>query len=144
MKGDTDGDERPKSYDPERVRTEKSFGVTGDKHWANARKDMHEEEIAFLRERSQAPGVAEGGGLRNHYCMECHGVIELSYDSTEASSGGPPEHCPHCGAEVDQSVRMMFNWVEIDQVPGSDFKALLPFFIAGGLLFVALLWWLFA
>ncbi len=37
---------------------------------------------------------------------------------------------------------MMFNWVEIDQVPGSDFKALLPFLIVGALVVLALLLWL--
>jgi hypothetical protein len=68
--------------------------------------------------------VAEGGAERNHYCMSCNGVIPLQYDQREPASG-PPQHCPHCGVELDERVRAMFNWVEIDQVPGSDLRALL-------------------
>lgn len=131
MTEDSKENELPKSYDPERVKTDKSFGVTGDKHWATARAEMNQEEIEFLRERSRAPGVAEGGADRNHYCMECHGVIPLKYDSTQSREGEAPEHCPHCGAELGGGVRMMFNWVEMDQVPGSDAKALMPFFLGG-------------
>jgi hypothetical protein len=135
-----------RAYDPERARTEKSFGVGGAAHWARQRKDLHREEIEFLRERSRAPGVAEGGALRNHYCLECHGVIPLEYDSRESAEGRAPERCPHCGAELGGGVRMMFNWVELDQVPGSDLRALLPFLIAGGLALLGLgvlLWQLF-
>lgn len=127
-----------KSYDPERVRTEKSFGVDDDSHWSKARKELHAEEIEFLRERSQAPGVAEGGALRNHYCMNCNGVIPLEYDSSESAEALPIEHCPHCGAKLEGGVRMMFNWVEMDQVPGSDLRALLPFIVVG-FLFLAVL-----
>lgn len=134
-------DPKPRSYDPERVRTEKSFGVSDERHWAKARKELHQEELEFLREKSHAPGVAEGGALRNHYCMECNGVIPLEYDSRESAEAIPPEHCPHCGAALEGGIRMMFNWVEMDQVPGSDLRALLPFMIAG-LLFMGLLAWL--
>lgn len=133
------------AYDPERARREKSYGVADERHWAKARRGLHEEEIEFLRERSRAPGVAEGGALRNHYCMECHGVIPLEYDSRESAEATPPENCPHCGAALEGGVRMMFNWVEMDQVPGSDLRALLPFFAAGiaFLAILALLLWLF-
>ena len=127
-----------KSYDAERVRTEKSFGNVGDKHWSTARRELHHEELEFLRERSRAPGVAEGGDLRNHYCMECHGVIPLQYAMTESAEDLPEEFCPHCGAKLEGNVRMMFNWVEIDQVHGSDLKALLPFLLGGVALLVAL------
>ncbi|MFT7486712.1 MAG: hypothetical protein ACI9F9_002568 [Candidatus Paceibacteria bacterium] len=137
------GQQQPPAYDPERVLTDKSFGVNDEKHWATARREMNKDEIEFLRERSHAPGVAEGGGARNHYCMECHGVLELEYDSTEPDAGGPAEHCPHCGAEIDRSVRMMFNWVEIDQVPSGDLQALLPLLLGGLAIIVAgLSWWI--
>lgn len=142
------GEEEPrKSYDPERVRTDKSYGDVGDKHWSKARTELHHEEMEFLRERSRAPGVAEGGDLRNHYCMNCHGVIPLQYSMTDSAETIPEEHCPHCGVKLDGNVRMMFNWVEIDQVHGSDFKALLPFFLGGLVVLVglsALAWWIFA
>lgn len=142
--GDEEGDP-PASYDPQRARTEKSFGVGGEAHWARERKDLHQDEIEFLRERSRAPGVAQGGALRNHYCMQCNGVIPLEYDSSDSAEGRPPEHCPHCGAELEGGVRMMFNWVEIDQPPGSDLKALLPFFVGGVVILLGLglvAWWL--
>ncbi|MAG62833.1 hypothetical protein CMO84_04860, partial [Candidatus Woesearchaeota archaeon] len=53
----------------------KSFGNIGDDHWTRTRKDANPEDIEYLRERSKAPGVAEGGESRNFYCMECEGVI---------------------------------------------------------------------
>ncbi|MFT7669408.1 MAG: hypothetical protein ACI8X5_002108 [Planctomycetota bacterium] len=133
-----DKPELPKSYDSDRVREAKSFGVNDERHWATARKEMNLDEIEFLRERSRAPGVAEGGALRNHYCMECHGVIPLEYNSGESVEDLAPENCPHCGAELDGGVRMMFNWVEMDQIHGSDFRALLPFFVAGAVFLVLL------
>jgi len=92
--------------------------------WPESRAGRNREAIEFYRERSKAPGVADGGAERNHYCMSCNGVIPLKYDQREPASG-PPEHCPHCGVELDERVRAMFNWVEIDQVPDSDLKALL-------------------
>jgi hypothetical protein len=133
-----------RGYDNDRVRTEKSLGNVSETHWSRSRKDLNQEELEFLRQKSQAPGVAEGGALRNHYCMECNGVIPLEYDSNESREGEPPEHCPHCGAETGGGVRMMFNWVEIDQAPGSDAKALMPFFIAIVLGLLGILWWIFS
>jgi hypothetical protein len=108
------------------------------------REERNREATEYYRERSRAPGVAEGGAERNHYCMSCNGVIPLHYDQREAAVG-PPGHCPHCGVELDAHVRAMFNWVEIDQVPASDFGALLPWML-GALGLVALglvlLFWL--
>ncbi len=109
------------------------------------RAELNSDALEHLRERSQAPGVAGGGADRNHYCMHCNGVLPLEYDSRQpAEAGAPSEFCPHCGAEVDQRVRAMFNWVEMDQVPGSDLKVLLPGvllllgLLAAGLLFFLL------
>lgn len=104
----------------------KSFGNISDDHWSRSRKGLNEEAMQHLRERSHAPGVAEGGGSRNHYCLECHGVLPLAYDQRKPADAKQLEHCPHCGAELDPRVRAMFNWVEIDQPPGSDLSALLP------------------
>jgi hypothetical protein len=139
------GDGKPAAYDSDRVRKEKSFGnVSADKHWAAARAELNKDELDFLRERSQAPGVAEGGALRNHYCMSCNGVIPLEYDSNASREEVPPENCPHCGVALEGGVRMMFNWVEIDQVHGSDARALMPFFLAGFVVLLGLAWWAFA
>jgi len=113
----------------------KSFGNMSEVHWSRTREGLNEEALEHYRKRSRAPGVAEGGAARNHYCMECDGVVPLEYDSRDSTPTGP-ESCPHCGAQLDERVRAMFNWVEIDQVPGSDARALLPFF-ALGLLAVA-------
>lgn len=115
---------------------EKSYGNISDRHWSRARQGMNEEALEYYRERSKAPGVAEGGGARNHYCLACDGVIPLD-------SGPPTERCPHCGAELDLHVKRYFNWVEIDSPPTSDAKALLPIFagvvvLVGGLI----AWWL--
>jgi hypothetical protein len=123
-----------------------SWGPISEHHWSRARRGMNEEALEHYRERSKAPGVAEGGALRNHYCMQCHGVIPLEYDSRVAA-GAELLHCPHCGAELDARVREMFNWVEIDQVPGSDLRAILPLAVIGLLvaLGVAVLaWWAFS
>jgi hypothetical protein len=135
--GRSDDAEPSKAYDPQRARTEKSLGNISDEHWSRARKELHREEIEFLRERSQAPGVEGGGADRNHYCMECHGVIALAYDQREPSEGSSLEHCPHCGAELDTNVRMMFNWVEMDQPHGSDLRAIVPILAGVALLVVA-------
>jgi len=119
--------------------------MAGEEHWSRARAGMNQEALEHYRARSRAPGVAEGGSARNHYCMACHGVIPLEYDSRRPSDG-PPGHCPHCGVELDPHVREMFNWVEIDQVPGSDLRALLPLAAAGlvvlSLVVWGVLWWL--
>jgi len=102
-----------------------------DDHWSRARKGMNAEALEHLRERSHAPGVAEGGGSRNHYCLECHGVLPLAYNQREPADRTKLEHCPHCGVEVDPRVHAMFNWVEIDQPPSSDLLALLPILFLG-------------
>jgi hypothetical protein len=96
----------------------KSFGNISDDHWTRTRKDANAEDIAYLRERSKAPGVAEGGEARNFYCMECEGVIPF---------GEGDLTCPHCGVEVKGTTRRYFNWVEIDTPPQSDAAALLPY-----------------
>jgi hypothetical protein len=107
----------------------KSFGNISDQHWSRARKDANPEAMQYLRERSHAPGVAEGGSERNFYCMQCDGVIPHS---------PPRETCPHCGATLDESVKRYFNWVEMNDPPQSDVKALLPFLL-GGLVLLGLL-----
>lgn len=109
----------------------KSFGNISADHWSRARKGMNAEAIEHLRERSHAPGVAEGGGSRNHYCLECHGVLPLAYDQRRPADEKALEHCPHCGVELDPRVRAMFNWVEIDQPPKSDLLALIPVLLIG-------------
>jgi len=90
------------------------------------------EDLEYYREREAAPGVREGGAERNHYCLQCNGVIPLRYDSRQPA-GGEAETCPHCGAALEGRVRAMFNWVETDQVPESDLRALWPW-VAGALL----------
>ena len=78
-----------------------------------------------------------------HYCMNCDGVIPF----TPTSEGPPPENCPHCGTALDDRVKAMFNWVEIDEAPGSDAAvlgrvALIGF---GVLVLVSLMaWWVFS
>jgi hypothetical protein len=111
----------------------KSFGNMSEAHWSKARKDANPEAMEYLRERSHAPGVAEGGGSRNFYCMQCDGVIP--------HDGGPRETCPHCGATLDESVKRYFNWVEMNDPPKSDLRALVPFFL-GALVIVGLVGWL--
>ncbi len=108
-----------------------------DDHWSKTRGERNAEAIDYYRERSQAPGVAGGGGPRNFYCMDCDGVIP-----TEP----PAKKCPHCGVEVTGTTRRYFNWVEIDTPPDSDWKALRPyvfgFFALVGLVIWALIAWL--
>lgn len=88
-----------------------------DHHWSRTRGERNREAIDYYRERSQAPGVAEGGEARNSYCMECDGVIP--WDDFQG------EECPHCGASLEGSVRRYFNWVEIDRTPTADRTAAL-------------------
>jgi hypothetical protein len=86
--------------------------------------------------------VAEGGAERNQYCMQCGGVLPLAYVSSQPADREEVRPCPHCGAPIHPTVRAMFNWVEIDQVPRGDFAALAPVLV-GALVVVALLvWWL--
>jgi len=109
----------------------------GEDHWSKARAGENEEALDYYRERSKAPGVEEGGGPRNHYCFECDGVIELEYDSRQPAPK-VPETCPHCGAKIEGGARRMFNWVEIDQPPASDARALMMPAL-GGLLVLAVI-----
>jgi len=121
-------EERPGASPPEGGAPVPSWGNISEHHWSRSRKGMNEEALEYYRERSRAPGVAEGGSHRNHYCMSCNGVLPLEYDQRQPAS---KEHgtCPHCGAELESNVRAMFNWVEIDQVPSSDLRALAPILI---------------
>src|SRR5678815_2135980 len=96
---------------------QKSFGAMSDAHWSRARAGTNEEALAYYRERSHAPGVAEGGAERNFYCMRCDGVIAFDH------AGGV---CPHCGEPLDERARRYFNWVEINEPPKSDLRALMP------------------
>ncbi len=116
-----------------------SFGNMSEHHWSRARRDKNAEAMAYLRERSQAPGVAEGGAERNHYCMQCQGVIPLQYDQ-RSPADELPGNCPHCGAELDARVRAMFNWVEIDQPPRGDAKLALGLAAALLLLLAGAAW----
>jgi hypothetical protein len=124
-----------------------SWGNMSERHWSRSRRGQNREAIDHYQQRSKAPGVAEGGAERNHYCLQCDGVIPLRYDSRVPLEQQLPELCPHCGAALEGRVRAMFNWVEIDQVSGSDARAVLPF-VALGLLLIGLLgvlaWWLWA
>ena len=95
----------------------KSYGNISEHHWTRSRKARNQEALDYYRQRSQAPGVAEGGGPRNFYCMNCDGVIPTDLEG---------ELCPHCGTSLEGAARRYFNWVEIDQPPGSDLRALLP------------------
>ncbi|MAF66806.1 MAG: hypothetical protein CMJ84_14255 [Planctomycetes bacterium] len=98
---------------------------------ARWRARTNHEAVEYYRERSRAPGVAEGGGTRNHYCMECDGVIPLD-------GGGDRVRCPHCGATLAGEAQRFFNWVELDRPPRSDARALAPLAL-GGLLLLAVL-----
>jgi hypothetical protein len=108
--------------------TTKSYGNMSEHHWSKTRGERNAEAIDYYRERSQAPGVAEGGDARNFYCMECDGVVP--WDDFEGDA------CPHCGAAIDGNARRYFNWVEIDRTPASDRTAVL---LATGIVFVGLL-----
>lgn len=122
----------------------KSFGNIGPHHWSRSRAGTNEEALEYYRQRSHAPGVEEGGGARNFYCMECDGVIpfESAADTNAEPTtdehlglplGGVRGHCPHCGASLEGMARRYFNWVEINEPAKSDLKALLPLLIAGAL-----------
>jgi ribosomal protein L37E len=112
-----------------------SYGPMSERHWSRARRDSNREAIDYYRERSKAPGVAEGGAERNFYCMRCDGVIAYTHADP---------NCPHCGEPIDEHVKRYFNWVEINEPPPSDFLPLLKLGSAllGTLAAVgALLWW---
>ena len=114
-----DPEERPNSYGP-----------MSEHHWSRTRDDRNRDALEYYREKSRAPGVAEGGSHRNQYCLSCGGVIPLEYDSREPlDERAALESCPHCGVALEGRVRQMFNWVETDQVPSGDAKAVLPVLI---------------
>jgi len=111
--------------------TPKSYGNMSDQHWSKTRGERNREAIEYYRERSHAPGVAEGGSERNFYCMDCDGVIPFDH---------PEPSCPHCGAELSEKSRRYFNWVEIDQPVEGDFRAVLPWLLLAFVLLAGLLW----
>jgi hypothetical protein len=124
--------------DPESGETPKSFGNMSEHHWSRARDGTNQEALDYYRERSHAPGVEEGGGPRNFYCMRCDGVIP---------SEPPRTKCPHCGEENSGVARRYFNWVELDRPVESDFRSLLPIAAGGLLALLALalvLYWILA
>jgi hypothetical protein len=108
-----------------------------DQHWSRARADRNAAAIEYYRQRSRAPGIAEGGAPRNFYCMRCDGVIP--FDT-------PRKDCPHCKAALDERVVRCFNWVEINEPPASDVRALLVPVAAAAVILLATavlvyLWW---
>ncbi len=116
-------------------RAEKSFGNMSDAHWSRARAGTNEEALEYYRERSHAPGVEAGGGARNFYCMKCDGVIPHE---------PPPTECPHCGETTAEAAKRYFNWVEINEPPRSDARAvLLPVVVglAGAAVVGFVAWW---
>lgn len=110
----------------------------GEHHWSVARKSSNQEALDYYRERSKAPGVEDGGGARNHYCMNCDGVIPFEHRG---------DTCPHCSAALDDGVRRYFNWVEIDQPPSSDLipllKVAVPVLLVLAALGILILRWIF-
>jgi hypothetical protein len=125
------------SDDPDSAEGKKSFGNISEHHWSRARKDQNQEALDYYRERSKAPGVAEGGGPRNFYCMRCDGVIPSDALLTA---------CPHCGEPLDEHVKRYFNWVEINEPPSGDARAVLKPVLIAVLMVAALvaLWSWFA
>lgn len=106
-----------------------------DRHWSRARAGANREALDYYRQRSRAPGVAEGGAERNFYCMSCDGVIDYSHTG---------EVCPHCGAALEENIKRYFNWVEINEPPSSDLQPLLKLAAVGLLALAtmaALVWW---
>ena len=68
--------------------------------------------------------------------MRCDGVIPFDHAG---------HACPHCNEPLDEKARRYFNWVEINEPPPSDLRALLPIVcgVLGVVFVVALLvWWL--
>ena len=108
-----------------------------DDHWSRSRRDANEEALDYYRQRSQAPGVAEGGGPRNFYCMACDGVVPADHEGSS---------CPHCAEPIEGRTRRYFNWVEIDEPPRGDAG---PVFVIGlavmtviVVLLALLAWWI--
>ncbi len=113
----------------------KSFGEMSEHHWSRARRDSNQEAVEYYRERSHAPGVAEGGAERNFYCMECDGVIP---------HGADLKACPHCGVAIEGGVKRYFNWVEMDQPRSSEDDSILPGLLIALVCVAAvgfLIWW---
>lgn len=110
----------------------KSYGNMDEHHWSKTRGERNKDAIDYYRERSQAPGVAEGGEARNFYCMACDGVVPFDHEG---------ETCPHCDEKIEGRTRRYFNWVEIDEAPPSDLKVLLPWML-GAAAAIGLLGWL--
>jgi len=108
-----------------------------ERHWSRARAGRNQEALEYYRARSKAPGVKEGGAERNFYCMACDGVIPFDLQA---------QSCPHCGAKIDEKVRRYFNWVEINEPPQSDLRALLPILVPLALIALAAvafaIWWI--
>lgn len=113
---------------------DKSFGNISDAHWSRARNGANPEAMDYYRRRSRAPGVKEGGGPRNFYCMECDGVVP---DQPGL------QHCPHCRASLAGMSRRYFNWVEINEPSRGDAAAVLKPIVYAALCVLAalLLWW---
>jgi hypothetical protein len=97
--------------------TPPSFGNMSEHHWSRARRGANHEALEYYRQRSQAPGVDEGGAERNFYCMECDGVIPHEPAA---------KNCPHCGVAIEGGVKRYFNWVEMNDPPPSDLARFWP------------------
>jgi len=133
--GPSHADGAPRPGD-EATTDERSFGNMGPRHWSRARAGTNTEALDYYRERSRAPGVAEGGAERNFYCMNCAGVIP--HDP-------PADACPHCGTDLSGVAKRYFNWVEINDPPASDARAVLGVALAAfavlALVAAGLYWW---
>jgi len=131
----------PWEWDDSRTgKTKGSWSFDDDRHWSRLRKGENQEALDYYKQRSKAPGVAEGGGIRAQYCQECDGVVPLEYDQRKPADRQKQQLCPHCGAKVSATVRRMFNWVEIDQPPPSDLAVVMPYLLgAFGVLLIIVL-----
>jgi hypothetical protein len=112
-----------------------SFGNMSEDHWSRARAGTNAEALEYYRERSRAPGVAGGGSERNFYCMRCDGVIPYQ---------PMPDVCPHCGEPTTEAAKRYFNWVEINEPPRSDARAVIvPVLIVMSVVLVlsVVAWW---
>jgi hypothetical protein len=113
----------------------KSFGNMSEHHWSRARAGSNTEALDYYRSRELAPGVREGGAERNFYCMQCDGVIPFDFTG---------DACPHCATKLEGQAKRYFNWVEINEAPQGDARAVLMPVALGALVviaLVALVWW---
>ncbi len=128
---------KPRASEGEPDSSGPSWGPMSERHWSRARAGANSEALEYYRQRSRAPGVAEGGAERNFYCMSCDGVIAYTHSG---------DACPHCGVALDERVKRYFNWVEINDPPTSDVLPLLKLATAGlvalALLAASVWWWL--